>query len=97
MLRRHSNCTVDKCNTCLKDHDNLRKYLEEKTGITNKDVLGLYRNYLDKQGIISEGADGWGNQNAFDDTNIENFIKSVACGHEPEDTQFCSCPKPEEN
>jgi hypothetical protein len=39
------------------------------------DSLSYYRGWLDKKGIESEGADGFPNENAYDENNIIKFIK----------------------
>ena len=63
----------------LEKADELRKRLTEKLGQFSNykgDALGDYRKWLDKKEIVSEGDDGWPNENFYDENNIKEFIKN---------------------
>lgn len=79
---RHAwNCYSD-CQQCLDEHIYLAHFLLKSTNTTpiQFDILSQYRKYLDKNNIESEGMDGWGNENAFDPDNMQNFINWFSGG-----------------
>jgi len=76
MKLHHINCQDTRCPVCFSDASRLEDYLCEQTGTKNKiDHLGKYHKWLSDNGINPETEWGWFTIEAFDDKNIENYIK----------------------
>jgi len=72
----HPFCKNKKCLICLNDHEHLGKYLDIRCNTKNKvDHLGKYLKWLSDNGISPETDWGWMVPEAFDNNNIENYIK----------------------
>ncbi len=76
--QRHPYCSVDSCDTCLSDSDNLAEYLYQATSASRKttDILSDYRIWLDKNKIPAETEFGWPRPEVFNEANINAYIKS---------------------
>ena len=78
---RHYNCANERCNSCMKDHIDLEKYLDSKCKTKNKvDHLGKYYTWCGKNNIRKETDYGWATQEVFNITNINNYIKQFKGG-----------------
>jgi len=72
----HLLCKNKNCSICLNDHEQLGRYLDIRCNTKNRvDHLGKYHKWLSDNGIKPETEWGWFVPEAFDDSNIENYIK----------------------
>ena len=77
MKLTHINCKNPDCQVCFNDAEKLEKELTNRTGIDTVDHLGKYHLWLSKHGINPETEWGWFTIDAFDDENIEAYVKEI--------------------
>ena len=70
----HKNCKDDRCALCFKEHTELGRELDRRTGIDVVDHLGKFHKWLTDQGINPETEYGWGSAAYFDDENIAAYV-----------------------
>ena len=76
-VRRHPDCDLAYCETCLADHTALARYLRRAVGFgPSVDALESYRSWLDRNGIPAE-TNGWASREAFSPKTVERFVEEM--------------------